>query len=97
MLPKFEGDLDDRNLTDMIPFLDHLSQHKGDVRQEIKKYGRENCGKKYAEQKMQQMQFIQNQRSRGLSGVMSRMQSSPGTAGQSPDELNSGMSFGKNV
>lgn len=50
ILSKFEGDTSDRELVDLIPFLDHLSQHPGDVRNEISRYGKETCAKKYLEQ-----------------------------------------------
>lgn len=49
LIPKFEGDTGDRELIDLIPFLDNLSKLNGDVRDEIRKYGRETCGKKYNE------------------------------------------------
>ena len=50
ILPRWEGDLNDRELYDIIPFLDNLgSSHGSDVRDEIKKYGREGTGKKYGE------------------------------------------------
>jgi hypothetical protein len=39
LLPKFEGDVDDRALVDVIPFLSHLAKCKGDVRDEIERYG----------------------------------------------------------
>lgn len=47
ILPKFDGDKQDRALIDLIPFLEHLAQHKGDVRVEIKKHGRETCAEKF--------------------------------------------------
>lgn len=49
ILPKFEGDADDRELLDLIPFLEHLSKHPGDVRKELARFGREGGYKKYAE------------------------------------------------
>lgn len=50
ILSKFEGDEGDRDLIDLIPFLDHLAKHTGDVRREISRYGRETCGSKFKEQ-----------------------------------------------
>ena len=50
LLPRWEGDINDRELYDILPFLDNLgSAHGSDVRTEIKKYGREGTGKKYLE------------------------------------------------
>lgn len=49
ILPRFEGDADDRELIDLIPFLDHLAKYQGDVRKEIARLGREDGYKKYAE------------------------------------------------
>lgn len=49
ILPRWEGDSSDRELYDIMPFLENLSQSPGDSRAEIKKYGREGTGKKYNE------------------------------------------------
>ena len=50
VLPRWEGDINDRELYDILPFLDNVgSAHGSDVRAEIKKYGREGTGKKYLE------------------------------------------------
>lgn len=48
-MPKFEGDPEDRELIDLVPFLDHLANHRGDVRKEISRFGREDGYKKYAD------------------------------------------------
>ena len=41
VLPRWEGDINDRELYDILPFLDNVgSAHGSDVRAEIKKYGR---------------------------------------------------------
>lgn len=51
VIPKFEGDVDDHALIDLLPFLVHLAKHKGDVRKEIKRYGgSEDCIKKYQDE-----------------------------------------------
>jgi import inner membrane translocase subunit TIM50 len=50
ILPRWEGDMNDRELYDIMPFLENLgASHSADARQEIKKYGREGTGKKYME------------------------------------------------
>jgi import inner membrane translocase subunit TIM50 len=59
LLPRWEGDLDDRELYDIIPFLESLGQsHGADARNEIKKYGREGTGKKYLEVQTARRDFI---------------------------------------
>lgn len=50
IIPKFEGDTSDRDLHDLIPFLDHLARYPGDVRKEIARYGQETCSQKFNEQ-----------------------------------------------
>jgi import inner membrane translocase subunit TIM50 len=35
VIPKFDGEEEDRILTDVLPFLMYLSSCKGDIRQEI--------------------------------------------------------------
>lgn len=49
LLSQFDGDNADRDLIDLIPFLDHLSKYNGDVRKEIARYGRDTCGSKFQE------------------------------------------------
>lgn len=47
----FEGDMNDRDLIDVIPFLDHLAKYPGDVRREITRYGgADNCAKTFNNQ-----------------------------------------------
>lgn len=59
LLPRWEGDLDDRELYDIIPFLESVGQsHGSDARNEIKKYGREGTGKKYLEVQTARRDFI---------------------------------------
>ena len=40
-LPMWDGDADDRELYEIIPFLDHIAQKPGDVRRELERYGPE--------------------------------------------------------
>ena len=48
LLPEFTGDENDKALIDLIPFLEHLIHDRiADVREEIKKYGHAETGKKY--------------------------------------------------
>ena len=48
ILPHWDGESSDRELYDILPFLEKLAQqHGADVRKELAKYGREGTGKKY--------------------------------------------------
>jgi mitochondrial import inner membrane translocase subunit TIM50 len=59
ILPRWEGSSDDRELYDLMPFLENLAGAPGsDVRNEIKKYGREGTGKKYIEMQSARKEFI---------------------------------------
>lgn len=50
LLPEFNGDKDDKFLIEIMPFLEHLVKDRvQDVREEIKKYGHSETGKKYLE------------------------------------------------
>lgn len=50
ILPHWDGNPDDRELYDIMPFLENLGQAQGvDVRQELQRYGREGTGRKYME------------------------------------------------
>ncbi len=63
VLPRWEGDSADRELYDIMPFLENLGQaHGTDARQEIKKYGKEGTGKKYMELQSARRDFILKQR-----------------------------------
>jgi len=63
LLPRWEGDSDDRELYDIMPFLENLGgAHGTDARGEIKKYGREGTGKKYNELQSARRDFILKQR-----------------------------------
>lgn len=79
IIPAWDGDQQDRELYDLMPFLENLGQaHGSDARQEIKKYGREGTGKKYMELQSARRDFIMNQRQKGLGGMMNKL----GSAGQ---------------
>ena len=63
ILPRWEGDSSDRELYDLMPFLDNIGQaHGSDVRNENKKYGREGTGKKYMDIQGARRDFILKQR-----------------------------------
>ncbi len=47
VIPEFDGDMNDRGLYEIIPFLKHLAQRPGDVRDEISLYGSENTAQNY--------------------------------------------------
>lgn len=79
IIPAWDGDAQDRELYDIMPFLENLGQaHGSDARQEIKKYGREGTGKKYMELQSARRDFIMKQRQQGLGGMMNKL----GQAGQ---------------
>lgn len=77
LLPKFEGQNDDRELIDLIPFLDRkfikkftflitysflpidLAKHPGDVRKEIKRFGRVDGYKKFLETQKRKKEFME--------------------------------------
>jgi len=73
ILPKWEGDRNDRELYDIMPFLESkrtiltvadLGQQYGqDARKEIQKYGREGTGKKFMEVQNARRDMIMKQRS----------------------------------
>lgn len=74
IIPAWDGDQQDRELYDLMPFLENLGQaHGTDARQEIKKYGREGTGKKYMELQSARRDFIMNQRQKGLGGMMNKL------------------------
>lgn len=58
VLPEFEGDLDDRALYEILPFLKHLAQKPGDVRDEIKLYGSEETARNFNAMRNQRRQMI---------------------------------------
>lgn len=63
ILPHWQGNPDDRELYDIMPFLENVAgQHGSDVRQEIKKYGKEGTGRKYIDVMSARRDFIIKQR-----------------------------------
>ena len=46
-LPDWDGNMDDRALYDIIPFLENAAQEPGDVREFIKRYGSENTAESF--------------------------------------------------
>ena len=73
ILPEFEGDVNDRSLYEIIPFLKHLAKKPGDVRDEIKMYGREDTARTYNQMQSQRRMLIRQQQNSGLSGVMTNL------------------------
>jgi import inner membrane translocase subunit TIM50 len=87
ILPAWKGDSSDRELYDIMPFLENLAQaHGSDARSEIKKFGREGTGKKYIELQSARRDFIMKQRQQGIAGMMGKLggvqRSSPGSTNQ---------------
>jgi import inner membrane translocase subunit TIM50 len=69
-IPHWNGDKDDRELYDLMPFLESLAMDpRVDVRRELDKYGRDNVGQKFKEVREAQRQMILQQREKGISGV----------------------------
>jgi import inner membrane translocase subunit TIM50 len=67
ILPYWDGSSSDRELYDLLPFLENLSQKHGtDVRKEIEKLGKEGTGKKYRDIMVARRDMIKRQRSGGL-------------------------------
>lgn len=47
IIPKWEGDEMDRALIDLVPFLESVAQKPGDIRDELKRYGRDTTAEKF--------------------------------------------------
>lgn len=77
LINKFDGNREDRELYDLLPFLEHLARYPGDVRKEIARFGREGGHQRFMEQQQQKMAFIQQQRQSGFGGFMSNMSRQP--------------------
>jgi import inner membrane translocase subunit TIM50 len=75
-VPEWTGDNSDRELIDLIPFLEHLAQPGLDVRRELEKFGKESPNSRFTEIQEARRDIIQQKRSSGLGGVMSKIGSS---------------------
>lgn len=91
IIPEWKGEKGDRELVDLIPFLDHLAKMQGgDIRTELKKYGREGTGQKYNQMQSMMMQSIQRQRESGLSSLLtSKSRGIDGYQAQSINDMSS--------
>ena len=73
VLPEWKGDMEDRALYDILPFLEHLSQKPGDVRDEIALYGQEDTAYRFHQMQMQRKDLIMRQRDSGMTGLISNL------------------------
>ena len=73
VISEFQGDGQDRDLYDIMPFLKHLAAARGDVREEIKTYGGENSAVNFNQMRARRRDMIMRSQERGLSGVMSNL------------------------
>ena len=78
MLPEFDGSTEDRALYDIMPFLKHLAMHRGDVRDEIRLYGQETTASNFNRMRAQRRTIINQNKERGLSGVMTNLSKAQG-------------------
>lgn len=81
-IPEWTGDRDDRQLVDLIPFLESKSskslpfpsdlaqKQQADVREELKKFSRDNTSQKFNQMQAMQRDFIYQQREKGLGGFL---------------------------
>lgn len=58
ILPQWTGNSEDRALFDIIPFLESLAQKPTDVRDELKRYGRENTAQSFNSLQTQRRDMI---------------------------------------
>lgn len=74
IIPHWDGNNTDRELYDILPFLEKLAQQHGcDARKEIARYGREDTGKKYREVMIARRDIINKKRSEGFTGAISKL------------------------
>ena len=73
VLPEFDGDIDDRALYEIIPFLKQMAEQPGDVREEIRLYTSDNTAKNFNAMRSQRRQMIMRNKERGLSGVITNL------------------------
>mmetsp|Transcript_8168 Transcript_8168/g.7249 ORF Transcript_8168/g.7249 Transcript_8168/m.7249 type:complete len:152 (+) Transcript_8168:743-1198(+) len=74
-ISQWEGETEDRELIDLIPFLEHMAAPGLDVRHELKKYGNENPSVKFNEIQSLRRDMIQQKRQTGLGGMMNKFAS----------------------
>lgn len=89
LLPEFNGDKEDKYLVEIIPFLEHLVKDRiQDVREEIKKYGHSETGKKYLERLQKIRDSIVMKQNQGFGRLLVRKPQPTATAdattGQTP-------------
>ena len=94
-ISEWDGDTLDRELLDLIPFLEHLATPGLDVRNELRKYGNENTSAKFNEIQSARREIIQKKRESGFGGIMSKLgnQSNQGNAGSKFGEIDENKVF----
>lgn len=70
LIPYWDGDQQDRELIDLVPFLESIAQKPCDIRKEIQKIGRENTGRKYREMIVARRDIIKRKQTTGFSGAL---------------------------
>lgn len=75
-IPQWDGDMDDRTLIDLIPFLEHLANPQNDVRKELDKYGHENPAPKFNEIQSARLNLINQKRDSGFGGMLKKFNQS---------------------
>ena len=78
VLPEFDGSTEDRALYDIMPFLKRLAMHRGDVRDDIRLYGQETTASNFNRMRAQRRTIINQNKERGLSGVMTNLSKAQG-------------------
>lgn len=79
VLPEFDGSTEDRALYDIMPFLKHLAQVRGDVRDEIRLYGQDTTASNFNRMRAQRRTMINQNKQRGLSGVVTNLSKAQGS------------------
>ena len=71
-LPLWTGDRSDRELYDIIPFLEHVASPGLDVRKEVQLFGVNGTSKKYNEVQLARRDAILQQRKKGMGALFAR-------------------------
>lgn len=71
-VPEWDGDMTDRHLVDIVPFLAHLATHNVDARSEIKKFGNEDGYKKFQEVQNARRDMIAQKKESGFGGMLKK-------------------------